>query len=77
MYARHESARARPNAGGYLVPVLVAAVVVTACVTTSCTNPAATTTTAVPASFPSATAATDSIKAQAARDRISVVSGTQ
>ncbi len=44
MYARHESARARPNAGGSRVPVLVAAVVVTACVTTSCTNLAATTT---------------------------------
>jgi len=46
MYARHESARARLNAGGYLVPVLVAAVVVTACVTTNCTNLAATPTTA-------------------------------
>lgn len=44
MCARYESARARPNAGGYRVPVLVAAVVVTACVTTSCTNLAATTT---------------------------------
>ncbi len=57
MYARYESARTRPNAGGYRVLVLVAAVGVTACVTTSCTNPAATTTTAVPASFPSATTA--------------------
>ncbi len=46
MYARHESARVRPNAGGYLVLVLVAAVVVTACVTTSCTNLAASPTTA-------------------------------
>ncbi len=46
MYARHESARVRPNAGGSRVPVLVAAVVVTACVTTSCTNLTATTTTA-------------------------------
>jgi len=44
MYARYESARVRPNAGGSRVLVLVAAVVVTACVTTSCTNLAATTT---------------------------------
>ncbi len=29
MYARNESVRARPNAGGYRVLVLVAAVVVT------------------------------------------------
>jgi len=42
MYARHESARVRPNAGGSRVMALVAAVVVTACVTTSCTNLAAT-----------------------------------
>ncbi len=56
MYARHESARARPNAGGYRVPVLVAAVVVTACVTTSCTNLAASPTTA-PAPVPSTTTA--------------------
>ncbi len=54
MYARHESTRARPNAGGY--PVLVAAVVVTACVTTSCTNLAASPTTA-PAPVPSTTTA--------------------
>ncbi len=39
MYARHEAAQTRSNAGGSRVPVLVAAVVVTACVTTSCTNP--------------------------------------
>ncbi len=56
MYARHESARVRPNAGGYLVLVLVAAVVVTACVTTSCTNLAASPTTA-PAPVPSTTTA--------------------
>ncbi len=61
MYARKESARARPNAGGYRVPVLVAAVVVTACVTTSCTNlaatttaPLASTTTAAPPTTPTA-----------------------
>jgi len=56
MYARYESARTRPNAGGYLVLVLVAAVVVTACVTTSCTNLAASPTTA-PAPVPSTTTA--------------------
>ncbi len=56
MYARRESARARPNAGGYRVLVLVAAVVVTACVTTSCTNLAASPTTA-PAPLPSTTTA--------------------
>ncbi len=57
MYARNESARVRPNACGYRVLVLVAAVVVTACVTTSCTNLAATPTTA-PAPLPSTTTAT-------------------
>ncbi len=46
MYARHESARTRQNAGGYGVLVLVAAVVVTASAATSCTNLAATPTTA-------------------------------
>jgi len=56
MYARNESARTRPNAGGSRVLVLVAAVVVIACVSTSCTNLAASPTTA-PASFPSTTTA--------------------
>ncbi len=54
MYARHESARTRQNAGGYGVLVLVAAVVVTASATTSCTNLAATPTTA-PAPLPGTT----------------------
>ncbi len=49
MYAGHESARTRPNTGGYLV--LVAAVGVTASATTSCTNLAAIPTTA-PAPVP-------------------------
>ncbi len=48
MYARYESARTRPNTGGYRVLVLAAAVVVTASATTSCTNLAATTTAPLP-----------------------------
>jgi len=50
----HESARTRPNAGGYRVLLLVAAVVVTASAATSCTNLAVTPTTA-PAPLPSIT----------------------